>query len=66
MLAPFRIKRERLARFNCNFDTYKTDFSTAVVSKGVFTLTDSIPRAVKVVALPHAILVNVKVNWLKK
>ena len=63
MLVSFRIKRERLTRFNC---TYKIDFSTAVILKGGFTLTDSIPRAAKVVTLPHAILVNVEVNWLKR
>ena len=62
MLAPFRIKREKLTRFNCNFGTNKTDFSTAIVLKGVFTLTDLIPRAAKVAVLPYAILVNVKVN----
>ena len=62
MLAPFRIKQERLTRFNCNFNTYKINFNTVVILKEGFTLTDLIPRAAKVVALFHAILINVKVN----
>ena len=66
MLVSFRTKRERLNKFNYNFNTYKTNFSTAVVFKEVFILTNLISRAAKVITLSHAILIKVKVKQLKR